>query len=313
MTAAASLPRRVVLLTGLSGAGLSTALKALEDLGYKAVDNLPLSMVDTLLAQKEGLEKPVAIGIDSRTWDFDAARLVEKYKALQKKKGLGVSLVFMDCDDRILQQRFTETRRVHPLAVDRPVADGVTLDRAMVGSVAAHADLVLDTADLKPRDLRRQLAGQFKLAQDHGLFIFVTSFGFKNGLPRDADLVFDARFLENPYWDAKLRPLSGLDAKVAAKIAADPGYGEFFAKLTDLLGLLLPRYYHEGKNYLTLAIGCTGGRHRSVFIAEELFKWIDAQGYSVAVRHRDMEQWARTHAAQDSADKQEDRKKEIGT
>lgn len=313
MTAAASLPRRVVLLTGLSGAGLSTALKALEDLGYKAVDNLPLSMVDTLLAQKEGLEKPVAIGIDSRTWDFDAARLVEKYKALQKKKGLGVSLVFMDCDDRILQQRFTETRRVHPLAVDRPVADGVTLDRAMVGSVAAHADLVLDTADLKPRDLRRQLAGQFKLAQDHGLFIFVTSFGFKNGLPRDADLVFDARFLENPYWDTKLRPLSGLDAKVAAKIAADPGYGEFFAKLTDLLGLLLPRYYHEGKNYLTLAIGCTGGRHRSVFIAEELFKWIDAQGYSVAVRHRDMEQWARTHAAQDSADKQEDRKKEIGT
>jgi UPF0042 nucleotide-binding protein len=294
MTAAASLPRRVVLLTGLSGAGLSTALKALEDLGYKAVDNLPLSLCDALLTQKEGKDKPVAIGIDSRTWDFTAKKMVKAHADMQAH-GVNASLVFIDCQDSVLQQRFTETRRVHPLAVDRPVADGIALERGMMEEIRSVADVVVDTTDLKARDLRRLLGGHFKLQEDHGLFVFVNSFGFKNGLPREADLVFDARFLENPYWDAKLRPLSGLDAAVGAKIRKDADYKAFFDKMTDLLGLLLPRYYHEGKNYLTLAIGCTGGRHRSVFIAEELFKWLDTKGFSVAVRHRDMESWAHSH------------------
>lgn len=287
--------RNVLLVTGLSGAGLSTALKGLEDLGYQAIDNLPLSLASSLLAQKEGKGKPVAIGIDSRTWDFSAAKILAEYARLKKRKDIAVSLVFLDCLDSVLHQRFTETRRVHPLAADRPVADGVARDRAMMNPLRDEADTVIDTTDLKPRDLRRLLAGHFKLNEDHALFVFVNSFGFKNGVPREADLVLDARFLENPYWDAKLRPLSGLDAAVGQKIASDPDYKAFFDKTTDLLSLLLPRYYQEGKNYLTIAIGCTGGRHRSVFIAEELFRWLDAQGHSVAVRHRDMEQWANAH------------------
>jgi UPF0042 nucleotide-binding protein len=283
--------RKVLIVTGLSGAGLSTTLKALEDLGYKAVDNLPLSMVRDLIAQKEGRNEAVAIGIDSRTWDFSAPRLLNKLELLRKDKNLQVQLVFVDCQDNVLQQRFTETRRVHPLAIDRPVADGVLFERQMMKSLKKNADLVIDTTDLKAYDLRRIVAGHFELEEGHGLLVFITSFGFRNGVPREADLVFDVRFLDNPHWDPKLRPLSGLDSAVARKVGKDAGYPVFFKKLTGLLEPLLPRYYREGKNYLTIAIGCTGGRHRSVFVAEELFKWLDKKGYSVACRHRDLSSW----------------------
>jgi UPF0042 nucleotide-binding protein len=281
--------RRVLLVTGLSGAGLSTALKSLEDLGYKAVDNLPLSLVGDLLAQKEGLSQSVAIGIDSRTWDFSAAGMIRCYDDLRRRADVRVELIFIDCQDSILQQRFTETRRVHPLAVDRPVSDGVALDRKGMAVVRKSADHVIDTTDLKPRDLKRVIAGHFKLQDDHGLLVHVMSFGFKQGLPRESDLVFDVRFLDNPYWHKDLRALSGLDKKVAAHIARDPAFDLFIAKVTDLLGLLLPRYDHEGKSYLTLALGCTGGRHRSVFAAERIFNWLDRQGYSVSLRHRDID------------------------
>lgn len=289
MTAARGKKRRVVLVTGLSGAGLSTALKALEDLGYKAVDNLPVSLLDALLRQKEGQDAPVAVGIDCRAWDFDADEILKAADRLRKNPRCAFSLVFMDCQDQILQQRFTETRRVHPLAADRPVADGVLLERRLTAPLRKSADLVLDTTDLKAPDLRRIVAGHFRLEEGHGLLVFVTSFGFRNGVPREADLVFDVRFLDNPHWDPKLRPMTGQDAPVAAHIRKDPAYETFFRKLTELLDPLLPRYYHEGKNYLTIAVGCTGGKHRSVFTAEELFRWLDAQGYSVALRHRDLD------------------------
>lgn len=280
--------RRVLLVTGLSGAGLSTALKALEDSGYKAVDNLPLALVDNLLAQKEGLGKPVAIGIDSRTWDFSAAKLLKKVAALKADKRLRAELVFVNCEDAILQQRYTETRRVHPLAIDRPVADGVLRERLLMQPVRKSADHVIDTSDIKAHDLRRIVSGAFSLEQE-ALFITVTSFGFKNGVPREADLLFDVRFLDNPHWDAKLRPLSGLDKPVAARIRKDKGYAPFFRNMTALLGPLLPRYGREGKHYLTVALGCTGGKHRSVFVAEELKRWLQAKGHSAAVRHRDLE------------------------
>lgn len=275
--------RKILLVTGLSGAGLSTALKALEDSGYKAVDNLPLALVENLLKQKEGMNKPVAIGIDSRAWDF----IAREFLKLQKKVRAG--LVFIDCQDNILQQRFTETRRVHPLAVDRPVRDGVALERRLMDPLKKKADYVIDTTDLKAHDLKRIIAGHFCLPEHRqGLRIFVTSFGFKHGVPREADMVFDMRFLDNPHWDPRLRPLSGLDAPVARKIGKDPHYRRFFKRFTGLLKPLLPRYDAEGKNYLTIAIGCTGGRHRSVFTAEQLTAFLNKTGWHAAVSHRDM-------------------------
>ena len=281
--------RPVLLVTGLSGAGLSTALKTLEDLGYQAIDNLPLALVPDLVREKKGASRPLAIGIDSRTWDFSARAVMALVRTLKADKKIAASVLFIDCQDSELQRRFTETRRVHPLAADRPVADGVARDRARLGGLLDAADLVIDTTDLTARDFRRMVAGHYALSRDHGLLVFVTSFGFKHGLPRNADLVFDVRFLDNPYWQAKLRKFSGQDKAIADYIRSDKGYDEFFGNLTTLLSGMLPRYQLEGRHYLTIAIGCTGGRHRSVFTAEELFNWIDGAGYSVAVSHRDIE------------------------
>lgn len=281
--------RPVLLVTGLSGAGLSTALKALEDLGYQAVDNLPLSLVPDLVRAKKGAARALAIGIDSRTWDFSAPAVGALMRTLKTNPKISPALVFIDCQDAELQRRFTETRRVHPLAADRPVADGVARDRARLEGLRAAADLVIDTTDMSARDFRRLVAGHYALGNAADLMVFVTSFGFKHGLPRDADIVFDVRFLDNPYWKPVLRRLSGRDAAVADHIRADRSFGVFFSNLTALLAGVLPRYQGDGRHYLTIAIGCTGGRHRSVFTAEELAQWIGAAGYKVAIGHRDID------------------------
>lgn len=286
-------------------------MKALEDLGWKVVDNLPLSLIDPLLDRAEGKAQPVALGIDSRTWDFSAVSFKERLERLHLDPALAVRVLFIDCADGVLQQRFTETRRRHPLALDRSVADGVALERGLVGPLRDLADLAIDTSDLKSGDLRRIVAGNFSLDGGHGLLVFVTSFGYRHGLPREADLVFDVRFLDNPYYDPLLRPLTGRDAAVAARIRADDGYEGFFSGLTGLLAPLLPRYQQEGRSYLTIAVGCTGGRHRSVFVAEELFAWLDMRGFSVGLRHRDMERWASEQkAAQGGNPDKLDRKRE---
>lgn len=283
--------RRVLLVTGLSGAGLSTTLKALEDLGYKAVDNLPLALVEDLLALKAGGTSPVAIGIDTRAWDFSAQKLLRESEALKARADIDAKLVFVDCEDAVLQRRYTETRRLHPLATDRPVKDGISQERQLLRACRRAADHVIDTSDIKAHDLRRLTQGLFGLKRGGGLVVTVTSFGFRNGLPREADLVLDVRFLDNPHWDAKLRPLSGRDAAVIRKIEKDPEFAPFFNNTCTLLKHLLPRYDREGKNYLTIAVGCTGGRHRSVFTAERLQGWLAANGFSAAVRHRDLERW----------------------
>ena len=281
--------RPVLLVTGLSGAGLSTALKTLEDLGYQAVDNLPLSLLPALVAEKKGADRPLAIGIDSRAWDFSARDMVAQAAGLRAKKNITFALVFIDCQDVELQRRFTETRRVHPLAVDRPVSDGVARDRARTAAVKTVADIVIDTTDSNARDLKQQIAGRFALGQGHGMQVFVTSFGFKHGLPRDVDYVFDMRFLDNPYWHRNLKKLSGQDKAIAAHIRKDGAYGAFLAQTTAMLATVLPRFAADGRRYLTIGLGCTGGRHRSVFAAEELFAWLGAQGYSCALRHRDID------------------------
>jgi UPF0042 nucleotide-binding protein len=280
--------RRVVLVTGLSGAGMSTALNALEDLGHEAVDNLPLALVPALVEQGGALGRPVAVGIDSRTRDFSAEALARSLAALRARPELDVRLLFVDCDAEVLQQRFTETRRRHPLAIDRPVADGIRRDRLLLAPLREAADLVVDTSLMTIHDLRRILGGHFAITGDTGLFVFVMSFSFRRGLPREADLVFDVRFLDNPHWDARLRPLTGLDAAVREAVERDRDFARFFTGLTGLLSPLLPRYNQEGKSYLTIGIGCTGGRHRSVVVAVRLAEWLAAAGYRTGLSHRDL-------------------------
>jgi UPF0042 nucleotide-binding protein len=284
--------RRVVLLSGMSGAGLSTALKAFEDLGYESVDNLRLGMIPTLLDDSAHAGRPLAVAVDTRNASFSVEDLLRMDETLNERPELDVKLLFLDCSDEALQQRFTETRRRHPLAVDRPVTDGIKREREMLWRLRDGADHVIDTSLLSLHELRRQIVGHYRPDNAAGLTIFITSFSYRHGVPREADLVFDARFLVNPHWDPKLRALSGRDEAVAEYIRRDPDYASFTQNIVRLMLPLLPRYQQEGKSYLTLAVGCTGGRHRSVFIAEELATLLALHDYIVGIGHRDLDRSA---------------------
>lgn len=286
-------PRRVVLLTGMSGAGLSTALKAFEDVGYEAVDNLRLGLIPTLVADNKVTSAPaLAVAVDTRNAGFAVEDLLEMAETLAACRELRTQLVFLECSDEALQRRFTETRRRHPLAVDRPVMDGIRREREILWRLRDAADHVIDSSLMSIHDLRRVIAEQYRLDTAQGLSLYVTSFSFRHGVPRESDLVFDVRFLANPHWDPKLRPLTGQDAAVAAYVRNDADYAAFIEHLTQLLVPLLPRYLQEGKSYLTVAIGCTGGRHRSVVVAEELATRLAGNGYIVGVGHRDLDRGA---------------------
>ncbi|MCW5744707.1 MAG: RNase adapter RapZ [Alphaproteobacteria bacterium] len=279
------------MITGLSGAGRLTALRALEDAGYVAIDNLPLAMVDRLLqvtGESGDDTYPVAIGIDVRTRGFDVARVLARVRTLRDRDDLQTRLLFLDCDDDVLLRRFTETRRSHPLALDRPVLDGIIDERRMLRTLRDHADVTVDTSLLGPHDLRQVLLGHFG-REGGGLQLSVMSFSYRRGLPREADLVFDARFLRNPYWDSALRDLTGRDAAVRRYVARDNAYKGFFEAIVALVVSLLPRFESEGKSYLTVAIGCTGGRHRSVVVAEQLAGRIRRLGRPLALTHRDID------------------------
>ncbi len=280
---------RLVLVTGMSGAGRTTALKTLEDNGYEAVDNLPLKLLSTLLRPGATRSEALAINIDVRTRDFTVDAFEAEIAPLATREDLDVRILFVDCDDEVLQRRYTETRRRHPLADDRPVIDGIRHERNLIQRLRERADLVLDTPELAVGDLRRIVAGNFALDDRPALTIFVTSFSYRLGLPREADLVFDVRFLANPHYDPRLRPLTGLDPAVGEHIANDPGFKPFSDALTAMLPPLLPLFEREGKSYLTIAVGCTGGRHRSVFVAERLAALIGEHGHRVRVRHRDLD------------------------
>jgi UPF0042 nucleotide-binding protein len=294
------LPSRLVVVTGLSGAGRSTALKALEDLGYDTADNLPLSLLPALLGSKPG-ERPVAIGISVLDRDLDATGAIAALDLLHADGRRRLTLVFLDCDDDRLIRRYAETRHRHPAAGDRPVSDGIALERRLGAPLRGRADLAIDTTALSPGDLKRLLYGHFAIDSAPGIAIFVTSFSYRLGLPRDADLVLDVRFLRNPYYVAALAPLSGEDEDVAAYIAADPDFEPFFQRLCNWLGPLLPRYEGEGKSYFTIAVGCTGGRHRSVYVATRLARALGALGCRVALDHRDLGRDGGPFAVKDQA------------
>jgi len=300
MSAAPGAGGKLIVVTGMSGAGRSTALKAFEDMGYEAVDNLPLSLLPNLIVPTSD-HPQLVLGVDVRTRDFAVPALVAALDRLVEDQGLELRIVFLDCDDDRLVRRYTETRRPHPLAAERPVGDGIRLERERVRPLRDRADLVIDTSQLTPADLKRVLHGHFHLPTEHGLGIFVTSFSYRQGLPRDADLVLDVRFLRNPHYVAGLRPMSGKDRAVGEYIAADPDFPALFDQLCAWLKPLLPRYEREGKTYLTIAIGCTGGRHRSVYVAERLAAWLRRDGRHVSVAHRDLGAHESPDAASETA------------
>ncbi|MFA7439842.1 MAG: RNase adapter RapZ [Sphingomonadaceae bacterium] len=274
----------VLLVTGMSGAGKSVALKALEDLGYEAVDNLPLSLLQPLLSAPT--RQPLAIGIDSRTRAFDSTAILARIND-SARAGRPVRILFLDCAGSELVNRFSETRRRHPLAGDRPAGDGIAREREVLGNLRRAADVVIDTTDYSSNDLRRAIATRFRSHVSEPLTLTIMSFGYARGVPRDADLMFDMRFLRNPHWQPELRPLTGSDPRVARHVMEDPAWPQAFAAIMNLLAMLMPGYAGEGRAYVTVAFGCTGGRHRSVAAAEAAGKWLAKRGWANTVVHRD--------------------------
>ncbi|MCC3303910.1 RNase adapter RapZ [Sneathiella sp. HT1-7] len=280
---------QVVIVSGLSGAGKSTALRQFEDMGWEVADNIPLSLLTAMVDEAgDGVGANLAIGIDFRTRGFSTDLVLEVIAALRAKGHDPVRLLFMDCDEAVLQRRFTETRRRHPLAKDRPVGDGIRQEKDRLGGLKSAADLRIDSTSLSQPELKRILTGHFSLQRASRLSITVMSFSYVNGIPREADLMFDVRFLQNPFYDNHMRPMTGQDQEVADFIADDPAYADFMDQVAKLLLLLMPRYIEEGKSYLTIAFGCTGGRHRSVCVAEKIHDLMVNSGYFANLVHRDL-------------------------
>jgi UPF0042 nucleotide-binding protein len=290
-------PRQsVVLLTGLSGAGKTTALNVLEDLGWEAIDNFPIRLLDRLVGSQAGARfdeageprPPLAIGFDSRTRGFVPSEIIARWKKLAARPDLDVTTLFLDCSGAELERRYNETRRRHPMAQGRPVIEGIQAERELLDPLRRWAEAVIDTSALSASDLQQAIRDRFAGRAGEAMTVTVSSFGFARGMPPLADLVFDMRFLDNPHWNPELRPQTGLDKPVSAHIERDPAWPEAFDRIRDLVLLLLPRYAAQGKGYVNLAFGCTGGRHRSVHTAEAIAGALRAAGFSPTVVHRNL-------------------------
>ena len=282
--------QRILLVTGLSGAGKTTALRVLEDLGWEAVDNFPIRLLGRLIgnASQEGPRPPLAIGFDSRTRGFVPHEIIAKVKELARRDDLTVTTLFLDCASGELERRYNETRRRHPMATDRPVRTGIQAERELLEPLRRWADVVVDTSEFSSNDLQQAVRAQFAETAPRDMAVIVSSFGFARGNPPLADLVFDMRFLDNPHWVPGLREQTGLDAPVGEHIERDASFAPVFGQIRDLVLTLLPRYEAQGKSYVSIAFGCTGGRHRSVFSAERLAQALRERGFSPTIIHRNL-------------------------
>ena len=275
---------RLLLVTGMSGAGKSSVLDALEDMGWDTVDNLPADLLgDFVHGAGQCRTIPVAIGMDVRSRGFDPETLPG---LIARIEGVDPEILFLDCSSAQLIRRFDKTRRRHPMALDRPAEDGIARERDLLAPLRKASDSVLDTTDLSPVELREELRRRFGSASEPVLTL--VSFGFGHGISRTADLVFDMRFLANPHWVDELRPLTGADRPVRDYIATDPSWADSMDRIEALLTEWIPRYWAAGKTYLTVAFGCTGGRHRSVTAAVEMAERLEAAGFTPNIRHRDL-------------------------
>jgi UPF0042 nucleotide-binding protein len=285
-------PQRLLLVTGLLGAGKTTALRVLEDLGWEIIDNFPIRLLDRLIepggALADEVRAPLAIGFDTRTRGFNPQAIIDQVKALTARGDIELTTLFLDCGDDELVRRYNETRRRHPLAKDLPAATGIRAERELLEPLRRWADMLIDTSPFSANDLQKLVRERFAQSDGHALTVTVSSFGFSRGMPPVADLVFDMRFLDNPHWQEDLREKTGLDEDVGAYIRKDPAFDEAFARIRDLVLMLLPRYHAQGKAYVHIAFGCTGGRHRSVFTAEQVGLALRASGFSPTLLHRNL-------------------------
>lgn len=282
-------PIRFVVITGMSGAGKTHALHGFEDEGFFCVDNLPAPLLETfarLVVSAQPAYSRVAVGIDARTRG-DLAALPDFLRQLSDVN-FRVEVLFLDAQDEVLQRRYSETRRPHPAAPEGGIGEGIARERELLGPVRASADLVVDTSGMNTAQLKKRIQSLARDPADvNAMRITLLTFGFKNGAPKDADLMFDMRFLPNPHYDARLQPRDGRDEEVRKFVLDNEPAQAFLFRLTDLLSFLIPLYAAEPKSYLTIALGCTGGRHRSVAVAEELSRYLGARGHEVTVKHRD--------------------------
>ncbi len=291
-------PQRILLVTGLSGAGKTTALRELEDLGWEAIDNFPIRLLDRMVggdtapspapSSADAPPGPLAIGFDSRTRGFVPAEIIAQVKELDARGDIQLTTLFIDCASGELERRYDETRRRHPMAHDRPVRTGIMAERELLDPLRRWADMVIDTTAYSSNDLKRAVRAGFADDAPEDMAIIISSFGFARGTPPLADLVFDMRFLDNPHWVEGLREQTGLDSAVGAHIRTDPAFDTVFGQIRDLLLTLLPRYRAQGKSYVNIAFGCTGGRHRSVFTAAQMDAALRDAGFSPTVIHRNL-------------------------
>ena len=283
--------QRILLVTGVLGAGKTTALRALEDLGWETIDNFPIRLLERLIDTPDLANQAhgaLAIGFDSRTRGFDPVAVIHLVKMLSRRNDLIVSTLYLDCSGEELQRRYNETRRRHPLAADMPVMAGISAERELMEPLRRWAEMVINTTAFSSNQLTQAIREQFGSDSAPGITVTVTSFGFARGMPPVADFVFDMRFLNNPHWDPELRPQTGKDPEVGAFVRRDPAYADTFARIRDLLLTLLPRFRAQGKAYVNIAFGCTGGRHRSVFVAEEIAVALREAGFSPTLLHRNL-------------------------
>jgi len=284
-------PQRILLVTGMLGAGKTTVLRELEDLGWEPIDNFPVRLLGRLIGpdpDKGGSADPLAVGFDCRTRGFDPARLVEQVRQLVQSEAHAVTTLFLDCAGHELERRFDETRRRHHLAHDLPVTSGIAAERELLEPLRGWADMLIDTTHFSVNDLKQTVRDRFASSAPGQMTVTISSFGFARGMPPAADLVFDMRYLDNPHWDPALRNLTGCDDPVGARIEQDPTFASSYARIRDLLLELLPRYAAQGKRYVNIAFGCTGGRHRSVFVAERMARDLREGGFSPTVLHRNL-------------------------